>query len=63
MRRPIVAGNWKLNNTATESVALIAELKPLVAASSGVEIAVCPPFTSLVAAQQAQLLHEVYSRE
>ena len=30
MRRPIVAGNWKINKTARESVALIEELRPLL---------------------------------
>ena len=31
MRKPIIAGNWKMNKTAKEAVALIEELKPLVA--------------------------------
>ena len=30
MRRKIIAGNWKMNKTPTEAVALINELKPLV---------------------------------
>ena len=28
-RRPIIAGNWKMNNTIAEGVALIKELAPL----------------------------------
>ena len=31
MRKKIVAGNWKMNKTPSEAVALIDELKPLVA--------------------------------
>ncbi len=31
MRKKIIAGNWKMNKTPSEAVALINELKPLVA--------------------------------
>ena len=47
MRKPIVVGNWKMHKTVQESVALVEELKPLVADLQEVEIGVCPPFTSL----------------
>ena len=30
-RRKIIAGNWKMNKTPSEAVALVEELKPLVA--------------------------------
>ena len=33
MRKPIIAGNWKMNKTAKEAAELINELKPLVAKS------------------------------
>ena len=47
MRTPLIAGNWKLNKTRPEAKELIERLKPLVANSEGVEVAVCPPFTAL----------------
>lgn len=47
MRKPVIAGNWKLFKTITEAVALVSELKPLVASNSGVEIVVAPVFTAL----------------
>ena len=47
MRTPIIAGNWKLNNIVSVSVALTTALKPLVAGCNGVEIIVAPPFTAL----------------
>ena len=47
MRKPVIAGNWKLFKTITESVALVNELKPLVAGNQGVEIVVAPVFTAL----------------
>ena len=30
MRKPIIAGNWKMNNTASEGVALVNAIAPLV---------------------------------
>ena len=48
MRRPIVAGNWKMHKTAAEAVELVEGIKPLVAGLD-VEVVVCPPFTSLQA--------------
>jgi triosephosphate isomerase len=47
MRTPVIAGNWKLFKTIAESVALVNELKPLVANNQGVEIIVAPVFTAL----------------
>ena len=43
-RKPFIAGNWKMNKTIAESVALADELKPMVAGVRDVEIAVCPTF-------------------
>ena len=47
MRKPVIAGNWKLFKTIAESVALVNEIKPLVANNQGVEIVVAPVFTAL----------------
>lgn len=47
MRKPFIAGNWKLNNTREESRALVKALIALVGDVKGVEIAVAPSFTSL----------------
>jgi triosephosphate isomerase len=50
-RRKVIAGNWKMNKTVSEALALVRELKGLVASLPGdrVEIAVAPPFVSLQA--------------
>ena len=48
-RKVIIAGNWKMNKTASEGVALVKALKGLVADVDNVEIVVCPPFTSIEA--------------
>ena len=54
-RKVIVAGNWKMNKTASEGVALVNALKPLVADVCGccAEIVVCPPFTTISAVVEA----------
>jgi triosephosphate isomerase len=49
MRKPIVAGNWKMNKTVAESRQLVAELVPGLQAIDSVERVLCPPFTSLMA--------------
>jgi len=47
MRTPVIAGNWKLFKTIGEAVSMVNDLKPLVAATKGVEIIVAPVFTAL----------------
>jgi len=47
MRKPIVAGNWKMNKTANEAETLVKDIVSAVADVSGVEVVVCPPFTAL----------------
>ena len=47
MRKPIIAGNWKLNKTPKEAILLTAELKRALLDVQGVDIVVCPPFVDL----------------
>jgi triosephosphate isomerase (TIM) len=47
MRVPVIAGNWKMFNTVAESLALVRDLKALVADAQGVEIVVAPVFTAI----------------
>jgi triosephosphate isomerase len=49
MRTPFVVGNWKLNKTIAEALALVTELKNQLGAVKGVAVGVAPPFTSLAA--------------
>jgi len=49
MRKPLVAGNWKMNKTVKESLALVRDLLPGMGAVTGVEKVLCPPFPSLFA--------------
>ena len=44
MRTPIIAGNWKMNNTIAAAETLIGELKPLVA-DAKCEVVICVPYT------------------
>ena len=45
-RRPIIAGNWKMNNTKAETTELLTALKPLVA-DAAAEVVVCVPYTAI----------------
>lgn len=46
MRTPIIAGNWKMNNTISQSVDLVEKIKSKTL-NSEVEVVVAVPFTSL----------------
>lgn len=48
MRKPIIAGNWKMNKTVSEAIELCRNLERAVH-DSDVEVVVCPPFTALSA--------------
>ena len=48
-RKAIIAGNWKMNKTATEAAELIDALIPAVK-DADCEVVICTPFTSLVTA-------------
>lgn len=47
MRKPIIAGNWKMNKTVEEAIVLANAIKRDVFDIENVEIVLCPPFTSL----------------
>ena len=46
-RKLIIAGNWKMNKTAAEALALVSNLKLELANIREVDIVICPPFTAL----------------
>jgi triosephosphate isomerase len=48
MRRPLIAGNWKMFETASEARILISDLLPGLTGIQGIEIVICPPFTSIL---------------
>lgn len=47
MRKPVIAGNWKMYKTLSESVETALALKPLVANANHCEIVIAPVFTAL----------------
>jgi triosephosphate isomerase len=49
MRKPFIAGNWKLNKTIAEAEELIQALLPRVGAVEDVDVVVCPAYLSLQA--------------
>ena len=52
-RRPMIAGNWKMNKGSSETKALALELRGVVGSVTDVDLVVAPPFTSLAAAADA----------
>jgi triosephosphate isomerase len=47
MRKPVIAGNWKMYKTVGDSVATALALKPLVANANHCEVIIAPVFTAL----------------
>jgi len=53
VRTPLVAANWKLQKLPAEAASMAEELTPLIAEVSGVEMVICPTYTSLHATAAA----------
>jgi triosephosphate isomerase len=53
LRKKLIAGNWKMNKTPTDGVALVAELVTAIGKQTDVDVLVCPPFTGLESAGKA----------
>lgn len=58
MRRPVIAGNWKMNKTVDEAVKLVEDLKPLVRGAEA-EVVVCPTFVCLNDAVKATAMSNI----
>ena len=52
MRKPIIAGNWKMNKTPAEAAQLVKDLAPLVADAS-CDVVVCTPAVNFTAVAEA----------
>ncbi|MCL4237834.1 MAG: triose-phosphate isomerase [Anaerolineae bacterium] len=53
MRKPIIAGNWKMYKTPQEAVAFVNAIKDRLAALPAAERVVCPPYVALPSVQAA----------
>ncbi len=49
MRKPVIAGNWKMYKLIGDAVATVTALKPLVANANHCEVVVAPPYTAIKA--------------
>ncbi len=47
MRKPVIAGNWKMYKLIGDSVAMVVALKPLVVNANHCEVIVAPPYTAI----------------
>jgi triosephosphate isomerase len=48
MRKPLVAGNWKMNKSVAEATLLVADMMPGLEAVRTVDRVICPPFPALM---------------
>ena len=49
VRKPLVAGNWKMHMTVADARHLVSEMVPGLQSISSVEKVICPPHTALLA--------------
>ncbi len=54
-RKLIIAGNWKMNKTVAEALALVKDLKLELANVREVDVVICPPFTALAEVSREML--------
>jgi triosephosphate isomerase (TIM) len=59
LRRPVIAGNWKMYKTQAETREFFHAFKPLVSQSKYCEIIIAPPFTALAAAVESTRRSEI----
>jgi triosephosphate isomerase len=53
MRKPLMAGNWKMNKTPAEAAALAHAIRDMVAEIDGVDRVICPPYVALARVRDA----------
>jgi triosephosphate isomerase (TIM) len=53
LRKPIIAGNWKMYKTIAEAVDFIEKIAPVAEKAGHCDVVVAPPFTALAAAAKA----------
>jgi len=53
VRRPVIAGNWKMHKTRVETRGFLLKLRPLIARSTHCDVVVAAPFTNLETAIDA----------
>lgn len=50
MRKPLLAGNWKMYKTPADTKAFFEKFVPLVSGAAHADVAICPPFVAIAAA-------------
>jgi triosephosphate isomerase len=46
-RKKLIAGNWKMNKTSADGVALVNDIVAAIGKQTDVDVVVCPPFTAI----------------
>jgi len=53
MRKPILAGNWKMYKTVSQATSFVEQLQGMIETTEGIDVVLCAPFTALGALVQA----------
>jgi len=53
MRKPVMAGNWKMYKSAAETSSFFEKFSPLVAGATHADVVICPTFVNIPAAVEA----------
>ena len=53
MRKPVMAGNWKMYKTSADTKAFFDKFRPAAGSPPHCEVVICPPFTCLAGAVEA----------
>ena len=59
MRRPILAGNWKMNLTIDEAIGFVRSIRRGLNDVKGVDRVLCPPYTALPAVKDLLTATEI----
>jgi triosephosphate isomerase len=60
MRKPLIAGNWKMNTDAKSAVALAIAISEQTPAYGSVDLLICPPSVYLIPVREATLRGELF---
>lgn len=53
MRKPILAGNWKMYKTVSQATSFVEHLQGMIETTEGIDVVLCAPFTALGALKEA----------
>jgi triosephosphate isomerase len=53
LRKPILAGNWKMHKTVSQAISFVEHLQELFTGTEEIDVVICAPFTALASMREA----------